>query len=116
MLKLLQRLIQLFMKGGKTPGGRMIARDISKSQRLKQFQTMLETNSQYRRKYQALMQQGKAGRQEQIKFLKDYVAGRKKMTDYVKPSKYDKKWGINRDYTTSARTKNIHGGEGSGGW
>ena len=38
MLKLLQRLIQLFMKGGRTGGGRVIARNISKAQRLKQFQ------------------------------------------------------------------------------
>jgi hypothetical protein len=98
MFKLLQRLIQLFSKGGTTPAGKMIARDISKSQKLKEFKTMLERNVQYETRYKDLMQQGKKGKAAHIKFIKDYLAGRKKMSDYVKPTSYEKKWGVEQDW------------------
>jgi hypothetical protein len=98
MFKLLQRLIQLFSKGGTTPAGKMIARDISKSQKLKEFKTMLERNVQYETRYKDLMQQGKKGKAARIKFIKDYLAGRKKMSDYVKPTSYEKKWGVEQDW------------------
>ena len=98
MFKLLQRLIQLFSKGGKTPAGKVIARNISKSQKLKEFKTMLESNSQYELRYKDLMQQGKKGKQLHLKFIKDYLAGRKKMSDYVKPTSHEKKWGIEQDW------------------
>jgi hypothetical protein len=98
MNRLLQRLIQLFSKGGKTSAGKIIARDISKTQKLKQFKTMIKTNSQYEMRYKTLMKQGKKGKAAQLKFIKDYLAGRKKMSDYVKPTSYEKKWGVEQDW------------------
>lgn len=98
MFKLLQRLIRLFSKGGKTPAGKVIAKNISKSQKLKQFKTMLETNVQYETRYKYLMQQGKKGKEAHLKFIKDYLAGRKKISDYVKPTSYEKKWGVEQDW------------------
>jgi hypothetical protein len=117
MFKLLQRLIQLFMKGGRTGSGRVIAKNISKAQRLKQFQRELEMNPQFQKKFQYLSRLGKDGKQEHVKFIKDYLAGRKKMSDYVKSSKYDKKWGNERDWQSKSVLQNPHGGQGyGGGW
>ena len=94
MLKLLRSLIKLFFNGGKTASGKTVAKNISKGQKLREFEKMLHNNPQYKMRYNALMSGGKTGKQEHIKFLKDVVNGRKKPTDYVKPTGYERKWDI----------------------